>query len=264
MRPNTFQNPPALRTGQYATSVNLNARANLHINYSTAEIPWFSWYFDQIDLPDRVDMLEIGCGPGHFWRENADRIPTSRYVLTDLSTGMVTETREHISSLGDFRFAVTDARRRPFPDNAFNVVMANHMLYHVPDRPAALSEIHRVLKPGGRFYAATNGNNHMLELREAIVRIDPALEDGFESGEFGLDTGADQLMPFFENVTCSRFDCDLEAPLIAPVLGYVESAKRLDEDQLAQLAQELAAWLDRDGVIRIQKNAGFFVCTKRG
>ena len=264
MRPNTFQNPTALRADQYATSANLNARANLHINHSTAKIPWFTWYFDRIVISDEIDVLEIGCGPGHFWRENAERIPTSSYILTDLSTGMVSETRGHVSPLGDFRFAVTDARHLPFPDRAFDVVMANHMLYHVPNRPAALTEIYRVLKPGGRFYAATNGNKHMLELRQAIVRIDPALEDGFGSKEFGLDAGAEQLAPLFENVTCTRFECNLEVPDPAPILGHVESAKRLDEDQLFQLQRDLETWLDRDGVIKIQKDAGFFACSKPG
>ena len=89
MRPNTFQNPEALRKDQYATSVNLNARTNLHAGYSTAPVPWFTWYFDRAGIPAGIEFLELGCSPAHFWRENANRLADSRYTLTDLSTGMV-------------------------------------------------------------------------------------------------------------------------------------------------------------------------------
>ncbi len=90
-----FRNPVELRKNQYATSVNLNARANLHENHSTNRVPWFRWYFDQIRVPSGISMFEIGCGPGHFWRQNDDRIPASIYHLSDHSIGMVKETRAY-------------------------------------------------------------------------------------------------------------------------------------------------------------------------
>ncbi len=55
------------------------------------------------------------------------------------------------------QFKEIDAQSIPFEDETFDAVIANHMLYHVPDRPKAIAEIKRVLKPGGRLIATTIG-----------------------------------------------------------------------------------------------------------
>jgi ubiquinone/menaquinone biosynthesis C-methylase UbiE len=63
---------------------------------------------------------------------------------------------------------VADAAWIPLADGSMDAVIANHMLYHVSDRRRALAEIHRLLRPGGRLYATTNGLGHMAELREPL------------------------------------------------------------------------------------------------
>ena len=65
-----------------------------------------------------------------------------------------------------FTFEVVDAQLIPYEKHTFNVVIANYMLYHVPDLAKALSEIRRVLQPKGRLYATTVGLNQMAELRK--------------------------------------------------------------------------------------------------
>jgi SAM-dependent methyltransferase len=52
----------------------------------------------------------------------------------------------------------------PFADASFDVVVAMWMLYHVPDLHAALAQVRRVLRPGGLFVAATNGDGHLADL----------------------------------------------------------------------------------------------------
>ena len=54
-----------------------------------------------------------------------------------------------------------DAQDLPFDDGTFDVVVANHMLYHVPDPRRAAAEFARVLRPGGVLLAATNGPQHL-------------------------------------------------------------------------------------------------------
>ena len=154
MDPTLRTNPEYLRRHQYADSRNLDARFQLHDRFSVNQYGWHEWVFDHLQLPGRARVLEIGCGPGLFWQKNASRRPASWDVtLTDLSPGMLADARRALASPGaTHRYATADARHLPWPDAQFDTVIANHMLYHVPDRPRALAEIRRVLRPGGRLY----------------------------------------------------------------------------------------------------------------
>jgi ubiquinone/menaquinone biosynthesis C-methylase UbiE len=54
----------------------------------------------------------------------------------------------------------------PYEDNSWDIVIANLMLYHIPDREKAIHEISRVLKPHGALYASTFGLDNMKELNK--------------------------------------------------------------------------------------------------
>jgi ubiquinone/menaquinone biosynthesis C-methylase UbiE len=150
---------------QYASDANLQARIDLHERFSTSTVSYPRWVFDGYDFAPDADVLELGCGNGLMWRENGDRIPPGwRITLTDLSPGMVETVR---TALGDrAEYAVVDAESLPFSDGSFDAVIANHMLFHVENRPRALAEIARVLRPGGVFRATTIGREHLRRLRE--------------------------------------------------------------------------------------------------
>ncbi|HEV2904249.1 MAG TPA: class I SAM-dependent methyltransferase, partial [Pyrinomonadaceae bacterium] len=94
-------------------------------------------------------VLEIGCGMGtdgaQFAKAGAD------YTGIDLTDAAVVLARKRfqVSGLkGEFR--VADAERLDFPDGSFDLVYSHGVLHHTPDIEAAVREIHRVLKPGGR------------------------------------------------------------------------------------------------------------------
>lgn len=77
-----------LLADQYRDATNLDARVRLHVLFSTNKYGWNRWYFDRLDLPPRARVLELGCGPGHLWRDNLDRIPVDWDVaLSDFRQG---------------------------------------------------------------------------------------------------------------------------------------------------------------------------------
>ncbi|MGH2459697.1 MAG: class I SAM-dependent methyltransferase [Chloroflexota bacterium] len=123
----------------------------MHARFSTNPDGWHRWVFDQLQLPPRCRILELGCGPGYLWRENLDRPPPGWDVTpSNRSPGMLSEATRGLSAAArSFSFAVVDAQSIPFAAGCFDVVIANHMLYHVPDRARALAEIRRALRfPG--------------------------------------------------------------------------------------------------------------------
>jgi SAM-dependent methyltransferase len=71
----------------------------------------------------------------------------------------------------------------PFADGSFDCAVAAWMLFHVPDLDRGLSELARVLRPGGRLLAATNGADHLREVWDLIGAGHVSLPFGSENGE---------------------------------------------------------------------------------
>lgn len=254
---------------QYRTDANLNARIDLHRRFSTNPHPWHRWVFEHLALPANARILELGCGPADLWRENVDRIPAGWDVtLTDFSEGMIAATHRNLAETGRaFTFKQADAQDLPFEADTFDAVIANHMLYHVSDRPRAFAEIRRVLKPGGVLYAATNGERHMLELWQLL---EPYIPDCYAralavAGGFLLENGTAQLAAagFVDVIWHNRSDA-LEITEVEPLIAYIQSSNTLMshawiESELDTVRAEVAARIATEGAFHIGKVAGTFV-----
>ena len=215
-----------LLTEQYNNAQKLEARIQLHQRFSTNTYDWQRWVFDHLTNPPESRILELGCGPADLWRKNADRIPENWHItLSDFSPGMLQEARQYLQgTTQDFSFQHIDAQSIPFEDAHFDAVIANHMLYHVPDRAKALAEIRRVLKPGGRFYAATNGLNHLRELGELVIEFEPELRGLWTVGDtssssFKLENGEAELAIHFSHVHLHPYDNALVVTEVQPFSG---------------------------------------------
>jgi ubiquinone/menaquinone biosynthesis C-methylase UbiE len=256
-----FTDQGYLRNEQYRDASNLNARIELHRRFRTNPYGWHRWVLDQIHLPPTARLLELGCGPGELWRENGAQAPEGWQVtLADLSLGMLQEARQNLGgSRTQFTFAEADAQAIPFPDASFDGVIANHMLYHVPDREKAFAEIRRVLRPGGRFYAATNGRAHMRELRDWVQRWVPDTQRW--SFAFSLESGQEQLERWFPSVTLHRYEDALVVTEAEPLIAYLRSGyagTAVAGDRLAELAAFVRQELAARGAIRLTKDTGLF------
>lgn len=257
-----------LKEQQYKTADNLQARINLHTRFSTNPYPWFSWVYDHLELQPGMRVLEAGCGPGSLWAHNQARLPADlRLFLGDLSAGMVREARQKNSHPPIFRFLCLDAQHIPFPDGSFDVVIANHMLYHVPDLPQAVREIARVLRPGGRLFAATNGERHMGELHDLVQAFDPSHRPTYELvRRFSLENAAQALSEAFEPVQVFIYEDSLEVTEVEPLVAYVFSMfshiSDLPADQRAAFESHVRDHM-RDGAFHISKSQGLVTAWPR-
>jgi len=250
---------------QYADASNLAARRRLHARFSTNTHGWHRWVFDQLDLRPRCAVLEVGCGGGALWLDNSDRIPAGwDIVLSDRSAGMLAEARQRLRLLGrGFAFGVFGVQDIPFPDARFDAVIANHMLYHVPDLDRAIGELRRVLRPTGRLYAATNGAGHMAELHDLIRSVAPQATVGWtQLTSFELENGADPLAHHFGRVTVARYDDALAVTEVEPLVAYVLSVEDprapFSDGQVARLRRRIADRIAHAGAVHITKCSGLF------
>ena len=263
-----FTDQGYLKTEQYKDSSNLDARVDLHQRFSTNDYGWFKWIFDTLaKLPADAKILELGCGHGLLWKENADRIPSTWDItLSDLSPGMLDSAWRNLVVTGrKFKFKEIDAQKIPFEDETFDAVIANHMLYHVPDRPKAIAEIKRALKTSGHLFATTVGEAHMQEITEWLKNVSNGNYVSKATASFTLENGLEQLEVFFPQVTVTRYEDNLRVTELESLVAYIcsmISTTDLQEDKLKTLVQDLQTRLDQKGEIFITKDSGLFEAVK--
>ena len=247
---------------QYGNDANLNARIDLHRRFSTDPISWSRWVFAQMPMPEGARVLEVGAGTGVLWSDNRDRLPNGlRLTLSDASPGMLTAAKAQLAGMAGVEFTHTDAGHLPGADQSFDIVIANHVLYHVPDRQSAFSEVVRVLRPNGRFYAATNGAAHMRELDDLIGPKAAAVQ--LSATRFGLENGTEQLVPFFGSVYIVRQQNPLQVTDVSAVTAYVGSMMLgLSDKEMARIDDVVRRIIATEGAFQITRDSGIFLCAE--
>ena len=257
-----------LLNDQYKDAVNFNARVQLHERFGTNPYDWQRWVFDQLQAKPRSRVLEIGCGPARLWLNNFDRIPKNwNITLSDFSAGMLQEAQHNLQVVRhDFTFQQFDAQSIPFKEKSFDIVIANHMLYHVPDLHKALSEIRRVLTPKGRFYAATNGLTHLREMGDIVRRVEPSYRRGLVPRDaFNLEHGGEELSRWFSHVTVRVMDDGLAVTETEPLIAFILSLpvqSFMTDEKLQRLRESIDQDIQVHGTIHITRSTGMFEAMK--
>ncbi len=265
-----------LKERQYGDSSNFRARIELHRRFGTNPVSWPLWVFDNMEPRENARVLELGCGNGLFWKATAGRVPAGwKVIASDFSPGMLADAKKNIGdAVADISLEVVDAEHIQYENKSFDSVIANHMLYHIPDRPKALSEIRRVLKDDGVFYATTMSGTYMKEMRD-ILREYYSLPSGGDSsnstiGAFSLENGEPQLREQFTRVELNRYENTLRVTEAAPFVDYVMSCNDITpgrtilakekRDSFTAFVQDI---IERNGHISFAADAGMFVCANR-
>jgi len=148
------------------------------------------------------------------------------------------------------------------------LLIANLMLYHIPDRKKAISEISRVLKADGALYATTYSQDNMKELTDLLKNYDDTLSNSMEpfACAFGLENGKEQLYESFEEIEMINYIDSLEVTEAEPIVDYVLSfggiKENLKADHLKDFKEYIKDILDKEGKIQISKNTGIFIAKK--
>ena len=103
------------------------------------------------------DVLDLGCGAGLDSLVAAQMVgPGGSVTGIDMTPEMLAKARAAAAELGleNVRYVEADAEQLPFADETFDVVTSNGVIDLIPDKDAVFSELHRVLRPGGRVQLA--------------------------------------------------------------------------------------------------------------
>ncbi len=221
----------------YATDANLRVEDETQSKYAVPHCDLVNWALDTLVWGADDTVLDIGCGRGKHYAQLIDRAPDITYFALDLSPYML---HNHPAQSGPL--ALGDALQLPYADDAFDVVMANHVLYHLQDVDRGLDEIKRVLKPGGKILATTNSIHNLPELqvlfRRAIVLLSangahvhpPTLP----SDSFALENGTRILARHFYAVVRHDLPGQLVFDDADPAMDFLDSMRDLRQHSLPE------------------------------
>jgi SAM-dependent methyltransferase len=179
-------NDPASVRREYASEERLAARRSLWDSGDGPDPKAIALRAVAEVSPRRV--LEVGAGPGELAARVQQELGVE-VVAVDTSPRMV----ELARSCG-VDAQVGDVQSLPFDDGSFDCAVAAWMLYHLPDLDRGLAELARVLVPGGRLVAVTNGERNLRELWETLG------PDAEREHPFSCEDGAEALERHFARV----------------------------------------------------------------
>ena len=256
----------AAMRANYSTTANLEARQSLLSHVTGVEGTHVHDLVGRIELGSMI--LEVGCGNGTWLAQAAKR---GEAVGLDLSWPMLQGAHR---SVPDAPLVGGDAQQLPVRDGSVDVVLALWMLYHVPDKPAALAEAARVLRPGGRLIAATNAASeqgaHADIIRQSLTdALGRPVGQWLEPLDFNEDNGADLLRQQFADVDRYRWEVRFEVPSPEPLVAYLDSGRTpieaelgddLPWDDILARADELTrTHLAAHGTLRFTRTGAGFV-----
>ncbi|SUY48171.1 transcriptional regulatory protein [Clostridium putrefaciens] len=254
---------------QYSNDKNLSVRTKLHLKHSTNKQGFVPWLFDKYEFPENCRILELGCGNGGQWQDQIENLPKCcSLTLSDFSKGMVDIVRTNYSKCNNISFQQIDIQNITFPDETFDIIIANHMLYHIPDLSKALSEVKRVLKTDGKFYSTTNGNGGMRPfLHNALKHFnhDGDTKAFTQELSFNLQNGYKILNGYFSAVKRMDFEDSLSITETQDLVDWIKptiSIASYSEKELDGLFDYFEDIRKEDGAINIEKECGLFISIK--
>ncbi len=260
---------------QYGSTEKLKIRQEAHRLYSERSDSFMSWVLDIVEPRSGDTLADIGCGPGAYYSAIAqlDAGPSLHVLGVDMSTAMLAEAKQRgAASCITLDTIQADTQCLPLADDCCQRVMANHILYHVPDQVAALTEMARILSPGGRIVLATNdaGAGRVLEDAHdtAALALGLTCPHGLDE-RFSLDH-LDLVQSVFPTArVIVREDAflfpDSDSALRYYATGMIDRVEPLPTDgshraKLLPLVQaQLDAIIAEQGELRVPKNSGCFV-----
>lgn len=254
-----------LASEAYASGQHLSARQALYdYQAPTHDIPGI--VVSQLSVLNGV-IIDVGCGNGRYVKRLRTDRPDLHVVGLDIAEGILREVPPPV--------VVADAAKLPFRDHSANGVLAMHMLYHVADIEAGLTELARLLHADGVLIASTNALADKRELDDLwsaaaadVLGATTGIRRISLSSRFPLDTAAERLSRHFHDVQVIELPGTITVNNAEPVVAHLGSYRAWAHQAevpflptLERVRQRLNAAIERNGRFSITCLSGVIVCS---
>lgn len=226
-------------------------------------------------------VLDINPTDGMFFELIPSVISTGMYVAADVSSKLLRSALRHPRS-EDVSFTIYD-NILPFADDSFDIIIANHVLFHFEDPEAMLGELSRVLKDDGVLMASTDSQYTMSEFdtltRRALTLLGkPPRSNDVYYGRlvepFALESGAVQLAHWFRAVARYELPSSLVFKDPRPVIEFLNSHRSILEstlpdgvhwdDYIAIMGDQIRRLINHFNELTVNRLSGVLLATNSG
>lgn len=259
------------------TSKDLQTRIDIHDRFGSRDID--AWMMELLRPPAGSHILDVACGGGKQLRAFHQATEgKAKLVGVDISDSLLSQAQAVNQALGDpFVLRKMDFNSRfTFDDASFDLVSCCFAIYYAADSPFTLSEMHRVLRPGGRLFTTgpmpDNKKVFYEIIREATKKPMPPMPGSSRYASEILGT----IRGLFSTVATHVFENPLVFDAVEPFLDYTRASLSEDrklwtslfsgpeefESLMQQIAQVAGRRIKTDGKLVMTKVVGGFVATR--
>jgi SAM-dependent methyltransferase len=234
--------------------------------------PWARLLLDKLEPETGQAVLDVACGPGTVTRLAAQRVgPAGRVTGCDLSPAMLelARSKSSLDASAPIEYLERPADALGVPDDAFDIVTCQQGLQFFPSREAALAEMHRVLRPGGKLgiavWCAIEDCPPCFALASALEHVlGPEIASVYKGGPWGLPDSTSLVEVAdgagFTDVEVHKYELPLvfdggpgqllltlRATAVAATVAELSEAK---QTALATAMEEASRRITVDGMVR--------------
>jgi len=212
------------------TTNDLLTRIDIHNKFGGKDID--RWMLDTLDPKPGIEILDVGCGAGKQCKSFYKHLDGQCKITGgDVNKELLEQARHENIKLGNpFTIMELDFNNRfPFPDNQFDLASCCFAIYYAEDIPYTIREMHRVLKPGGRFFTTgpmpENKQLFYEIIHEATQKPIPPMPGSSRYASEILSA----VKSTFSNVDLTIFENPLTFNGVSPFIAYTRAS--LSEDR---------------------------------
>ena len=259
------------------TTSDLLARINIHDKFGGRNID--DWMLELLPLKKGMKILDVACGAGKqcfsFYNElNGDCEITG----VDVNAELLAKARQQsIEKEYEIEFDSLDFNKAfDFDDDEFDLISCCFAIYYADDIPFTISEMHRVIKPGGKLFTTgpmpENKKVFYDIILEATGKVIPPMPGSSRYGSAILTS----VKNIFKKVDVEIFENPLTFTTAEPFLEYTRASLSEDrklwadffsgkegfEDIMKKITKAAKQWVERDSKIVMTKVVGGILATK--